>query len=68
MLRLRRLEINITGCWETLSTVKNTKNSLVRDSGTGEFVHRTVTCLLVAKVFGMSEYDFDKDAVYKAIM
>ena len=72
--------INETEGWEILrGTPMDTKkltdqfDFLFRDSGTGEFVHSTATYLLdadnhVVKVFGMGEYDFDKDEVYKAIM
>ncbi|MFJ7745658.1 SCO family protein [Peribacillus sp. NPDC097295] len=76
----KAFDINETDGWEILrGTPMDTKkltdqfDFLFRDSGTGEFVHSTATYLLdadnhVVKVFGMGEYDFDKEEVYKAIM
>ncbi|MFC9596396.1 SCO family protein [Peribacillus butanolivorans] len=73
-------EVNKTDGWEILrGSPEDTKkltdqfDFLFRDSGTGEFVHTTATYLLdvenrVVKVFGMGEFDFDKEAVYKAIL
>ncbi|MGE7601976.1 SCO family protein [Peribacillus sp. NPDC097675] len=76
----KAFDINETDGWEILrGTSMDTKkltdqfDFLFRDSGTGKFVHSTATYLLdadnhVVKVFGMGEYNFDKDDVYKAIM
>lgn len=72
-------DMNKTDGWELLrGSKKDTKRLtdqfefLFRDAGTGQFVHTSATYLLneknqVVTVFGMGDYNFDQEEVYKAI-
>ena len=75
----KTFEMNKTDGWELLRGSKEDTKRLTdqfeflfRDSGTGQYVHTSATYLIddknqVVKVFGMGEYDFDQEEVYKAI-
>lgn len=63
----------LRGSREDTKKLTDSFEFLFRDSGTKEFVHSSTTYLIneknrVVKRFGMGEYDFDQDEVYKAII